>query len=237
MDLMGIRRGLLMGMTSGGRDLSVEAAIIMHTLSGDYENSLVTDVGVGALRYNYNLTGVSFPNCVKLRDSAFRNCTSLTKVYLPKVSAVGSGNNYIFSGCTSLVTVALPSITGFNSLPIGFKGDTALKTVDLGDHTGSITNQAFADCTAFDTLILRSSSSVWGLANINVFNNTKFASGGSGGTIYIPKAMYDHLGDGGSLDYKAATQWSTINGYGTITWAKIEGSQYENYYADGTAIN
>lgn len=49
----------------------------------------------------------------------------------------------------------------------------------------------------------------------------------TGGTIYIPKVLYDHLGDGTSLDYKAATNWSTVDGYGAITWAKIEGSAYE----------
>ena len=49
----------------------------------------------------------------------------------------------------------------------------------------------------------------------------------SSGTIYIQKVLYDRLGDGASLDYKAATNWSTVDGYGTITWAKIESSAYE----------
>jgi hypothetical protein len=222
----------------GGGDQTTEAKIIMQTLSGTYENTLVTVVGAGALRYNSGLTGISLPNCTQLKDSALRQCTGITAINFPKASNVGrGGQNYVFAGCTSLVTAVLPAIEQTGSLPLGFNGDTALKTVDLGDHSGGITNQAFAGCTSFDTLILRSSSSVWELGNTNVFNNTPFASGGTGGTIYIPKALYDHLGDGTSYDYKAATNWSTINGYGTITWAKIEGSQYENYYADGTTIS
>ena len=85
----------------------------------------------------------------------------------------------------------------------------------------------FTGSTLFNTLILRyATAPVW-LVNTNTFNNTCFKSGGSGGTIYIPKALYDHLGDNGSLDYKKATNWSTVDGYGTITWAKIEGSIYE----------
>lgn len=67
------------------------------------------------------------------------------------------------------------------------------------------------------------------LSNVIYFtsNSNVFASGGTGGTIYIPKSLYDHLGDGSEYDYKAATNWSTIDSYGTITWAQIEGSEYE----------
>ena len=92
----------------------------------------------------------------------------------------------------------------------------------------------FSGCSALTTLVLRGGKK--SLQNINAFNNTPFKSGGTGGTIYIPKALYDHLGDGTSNDYKATTNWSTINGYGTITWAKIEGSVYETQYVDGTPI-
>ena len=82
------------------------------------------------------------------------------------------------------------------------------------------------------------------LGNINAFANTPFKSGGTGGTIYIPKSLYDHLGDGTANDYKAATNWSTVDGYGTITWKSIESTHTDPnapidltlYYADGTPI-
>ena len=74
------------------------------------------------------------------------------------------------------------------------------------------------------------------LANANFITGTPFKSGGTGGTIYIPKVLYDELGTGSAKDFKAATNWSTIDGYGTITWAQIEGSQYDGYYADGSPI-
>ena len=69
-----------------------------------------------------------------------------------------------------------------------------------------------------------------------VSSNGIYIAGGSGGEIYIPKVLYDHLGDGTSSDYKAATNWSTVDARGTITWKQIEGSEYERYYADGTPI-
>lgn len=118
-----------------------------------------------------------------------------------------------------------------------FAGCTNLTVVELGSATaGKLISRCFDTCGSLNTLILRSTS-VEVLDAANAFDNrTPFASGGTGGTIYIPKSLYDHLGDGTSSDYKAATNWSTIDGYGTITWAKIEGSQYDGYYADGTPI-
>lgn len=109
------------------------------------------------------------------------------------------------------------------------------KVIDFGGDL-SITSVGFNGSTYLDTLIFRKSSGPVSLGNITHFGGTPFKSGGTGGTIYIPKVLYDELGTGSALDYKAATNWATIDGYGTITWAQIEGSQYENYYADGTPI-
>jgi len=64
--------------------------------------------------------------------------------------------------------------------------------------------------------------------NSNALNTSEyFKSGGTGGTIYIPRVLYNHLGDGSEYDYKSATNWSRFDSYGTITWAQIEGSEYE----------
>lgn len=146
-----------------------------------------------------------------------------------------NSGQYIFYNCTNLQTAVL---TGSNArLPSQtFLSCTSLTKVDLAGGINLRWGSSLSGATSLNVLVIRDSS-VIELGNTNVFNNTPFKSGGTGGTIYIPKALYDHLGDGGSYDYKAATNWSTINGYGTITWAKIEGSIYENAYADGTPIS
>lgn len=77
-----------------------------------------------------------------------------------------------------------------------------------------------------DTLVL-DAPFICTMSGVAAMNDTKFESGGDGGTIYIPKSLYDHLGDGTALDYKSATNWSALDGYGTVTWAQIEGSEYE----------
>ena len=192
------------------------------------------------------LTSFSFPNVTQCYDNAasyfFARCTGLTVIpanALPKFEKFNRSQS-VFEYCTNLTVVVLPSYYS-TAQNLQFRDCTKLKTVDLGNATipdpnSNLFNQSFfSGCTLFDTLILRHSY-VPKLGNINNFNGTPFASGGTGGTIYIPKSLYDHLGDNSSSDYKAASNWSTINGYGTITWAKIEGSIYETQYADGTAI-
>ena len=138
----------------------------------------------------------------------------------------------------------LPASSFQNSSVARFVGEKILHIGGQAFYNSSISEidvqgidnyaSVFAGCGSLQTIILRGTS-VTAIA-ANAFNASRFSNGGSGGTIYIPKALYDHLGDGTALDYKAATNWSTVDGYGTITWAQIEGSQYENYYVDGTPI-
>ena len=235
MDVMDMRRGLMMAQGKSGRDYSVEAAIIGKALEGRYENPLVTVVASFAF-YNANgLTSVSFPNCLSIEDSAFRNCANLTSAYVPRAS-INVSQNYAFGNCPKLERIALPAQRGNFGMPLAFQNDTALKVVDIGSNAGGFTNQSFVGCSSLDTLILRCAGSVWVMDNVNVFNGTRFASGGAGGTIYIPESLYSHIGDGTALDYTSANNWATVSGYGTITWAKIEGSPYEHTYADGTPV-
>lgn len=192
--------------TGGGGEAEI-AALIQRTAT-TIENNVATSVGA----------------------SAFNGYTALTSCKLPNVTTVWTG---AFQGCTGLTVIVFPSYNGrlySNSL----RQCSNLAAIDLKNPT-VLDSQAFASDAKLKTLVLRVTS-VPTLSNISCFNGTPFASGGSGGTIYIPKALYDHLGDGSSLDYKAATNWSIVNGYGNITWVQIEGSTYETQYADGTPV-
>lgn len=163
---------------------------------------------------------------------------TITLIY-PTSGTAQHVENYTISACGELLTIVIRGdILQLDSNAL--RGNGKLKTVDITNITVgnsyAIGQNVFYG-TKLDTLILRQSSVV-GLLNINAFtNSTEFRNGGAGGTIYIPKTLYDHLGDGSSLDYKADTNWATIDGYGTITWAKIEGGYYETHYADGTLVS
>lgn len=149
---------------------------------------------------------------------------------------IGTGNvgMYAFSYCPQIASVTIKSCNVVYAS--AFESCTGVTVVDYAPQNHFLSrNNILKSCSSLNTLILRKTA-ISAMSNINTLAGTPFASGGTGGTIYIPESLYDHLGDGTSSDYKAATNWSTYEGYGTITWAKIEGSIYENAYADGTSI-
>ena len=182
-----------------------------------------------------NLTTAIFPKLTSVSGYCFQGCTSLETVSMPTLASIGGDT---FNGCTSLEKIAFPQLSNNGANGNNYlRNCTKLKVVDLGGTPTMIGgHNNFNGDTLFDTLILRNTS-VIGLNNINNFTGTPFASGGTGGTIYIPKSLYDHLGDNSTSDYKAKANWTTIDGYGTITWAQIEGSYYETHYGDDTLIS
>lgn len=185
----------------------------------------VKALGDYALAGRKSLTGVKGFGIATIRTYAFSG-TSTRKICFPN-ALVGQNACRV----ADLEVAVIKSFEWYN----GCYNCKKLIKLDIGGTFSIRSAQNCDGCTALKTIILRANS-IAAMSNKSDLNNTPFASGGAGGTIYIPKALYDHLGDGSALDYKAATNWSTIDGYGTITWAKIEGSVYENAYADGTPI-
>lgn len=186
--------------------------------AADYTGAVVSDYAVSA-------RGGLFSK-VKWESACLKNLT---------IGGWVGNMGSLFSGNTWIQKIVLPSVEGI--WQECFRNCTSLTAVDLGPSCTQLGNtNVFYGDTVLTTIILRRTSIV-SLGNTNSFNGTPFKLGGTGGTIYIPKTLYDHLGDGTSDDYTVATNWSTIHGYGTITWAKIEGTIYENNYADGTPIS
>ena len=215
-------------ITTLGRNAFSNSDLISFTANG-----VTTSTGESLFSGCNYLEKVHIPNLGSFTsiNSYVSNCFRLKDYYVPKMEHIGTAT---FNQCDSLEYIAMPMVTTIYSS--GFVGCESLKAVDFGSVPSFIRGDVFKDCTSLDTIILRATS-LSSLGNINnIANNTPFSDGGSGGTIYIPKALYDELGTGSSLDYKAASNWSTIDAYGTITWAKIEGSKYENYYADGRGV-
>lgn len=169
---------------------------------------------------------INLPNFnTRTGDCFAKNCKKLVKASLPKTIYVGSRS---FEGCILLPLLVSQSATIIYSY--SFSGATSLKTVDFlgGDTSSGIGQHAFDNCSVFDTLIIRATGNVTKLGTTNAFTNTPFASGGTGGTIYVPDAMIS--------SYQSATNWSTILGYTNNQIKKIEGTIYETKYADGTPI-
>lgn len=201
-------------------------------ITGIYNNDIVENNFTALGRVFSKTTGAFSVRMPELRaiSTAYQiEASTITSLFAPKCVISGS---YAFRACSNLTTVICNYLNGY----LQFGNCQALSAVDLQSSSGKLDN-SFSDgagCPNLSTLILRGNT-ILTLQNTSTFNNTPFKSGGTGGTIYIPKTLYDALGSG-TNDYKAATNWSTVDAYGTITWAQIEGSYYETHYADGTTI-
>jgi hypothetical protein len=152
--------------------------------------------------------------------------TAITSIFASSVTCVGA---YAIQSCAALETFVSTKLNaGIGNY--GISKCTALDAIDLAGRTNSLTtyaNNAFNGDTHLTKLIIRGSA-VPTLGGTAAFTNTPFASGGSGGTLYVPSALIS--------DYQAASNWSTILGYATNSIVAIEGSIYETQYADGTPI-
>lgn len=172
--------------------------------------------------YCANLTSFSAPKATNVGDNLLKNDTVLVSVNMDALTDCGSD---FCNGCTSLQTIVLPSVKVIYARV--FRGCTNLETVDVLASTGFTNQNNFNGCTKLTKLIIRKNG-VATLSNINNFTGTPFASSGTGGEIYVPSAQISA--------YQSSNNWSTLNGYGTVTWKAIEGSYYETHYADGRTI-
>ena len=215
-------------------DITTLGKDVFYNYTGLQSASLpgVTSAGTEMFRGCTGLTSVSMDNLEVIPGTSFYGCTALTSASFPKLYKVGS---QAFYNCNHLTSFVIPVSSSSSDMESSaFNGCSLLESVDYAG--GKIQANAFSGCAALDVLVLRRSSGPVSLYNVNAFNNTPFKNGGTGGTIYIPESLYNALGTG-TNDYRAASNWSTVYGYGTITFAKIEGSYYETHYADGTVMS
>lgn len=151
-------------------------------------------------------------------DYMFRNCTNLESVSLPVLTNLGQAGSY-FEGCSKLTNVDLKTVTTGYIGSNMFKNCTLLAFADLGAPSARINANAFNGCSSLKTIVIRKADSVLPLYNINAFENSPFASGGTGGTLYVPQSLIS--------SYQSASNWSTILGYENNSIEAIEGSIYE----------
>lgn len=234
----------IQAIPTGGGGNDYLADYVQDTLT-TYSNSSVTMLKTRAFNFCTKLQSVSLPEVTTLSgDNTFNGSRALQSVYLPKVTIL---TTMCFNECYSLSTLVAPMVRyiGNNSLKktaletvcfpkyndnlasYSLESITPLKVVDL-NICNTINSKAFLNSASFNTLILRGASRASALANIDAFAGTPFASGGSGGTLYVPSALIS--------SYQSATNWSIILGYSTNSIQAIEGSIYETQYADGTPI-
>lgn len=169
------------------------------------------------------------PNITTLRGGAFAYCTGFKTLICHNVTNIAAAvlnDNRSEHLISPLVDVAFPKvreITGYL-----MQNWRKMGKLDLTACTSLGSNRGFENCYWMTVLVLRNSSVVT-LGHINVFTNTPFTGRQSRtADLYVPSALIS--------EYEQATNWSTILTNGYVTIHAIEGSQYENYYVDGTPI-
>lgn len=182
--------------TGGGADElnEIMAKFASRTLTEVYFEG-ITIINMGRI-FNAQtlLETIHLPNLEEITGwYTFEECHKLTSLVLPKLRTYGSNSGGVCKNCISLPMVDFPKL-------------------------GKICGGDFAGCVALKVLVLRLDK-VCTLANKNAFDGTPFASGGTGGTVYVPQALI--------AEYQQATNWSTLYSAGTCNFVAIEGSEYE----------
>jgi len=169
-----------------------------------------------------------------LRSLVFASCTSLQEVVLPNANNPSGFGTSAFQGCTALKGLVLPSQTG-NCYNTFADGCSNMEYYD-SKTAGMSQQNAFRNCSKLATIVIRKTDSVSTLNNINNLSGTPFASGGTGGTLYVPSALLS--------SYQSASNWSTILGYANNQIKSIESTHTDptapidltTHYADGSLI-
>lgn len=193
-----------------------------------WQFSKAKSIGNYAFRYCYGITGdVVLPATVtSIGQYSFASCDGIET--FTATGAISTLGTYTFNGASghvmALREIHMPNLGTSIALNLNFGSTTAanacqhLEICDIG-KAKSIAANTFANCYKLQTLIMRRTS-VTTCANVSAFLNTPLRGRNSlTAKVYVPEALID--------DYKAASVWTTLNGYGYIEWLPIEGSEYE----------
>lgn len=229
--------------TGGGGDTTNEDMLLSGELT-DYTNDRVKTIGNAVFYGNKTLVNVSFPNLESVTTNyVFEGCEKLKVINMPSLRILtsagfcrnckalelinfnsleqGSGGEQ-FRNCTSLKSARLPR---FKSGTVSFWDCTNLEFYDGGKELTNEESEThntylpdFENCANLKIVILRHKKLV-PINRLTHISGTPFASGGTGGTAYVPQALIE--------SYQTATNWSTLYAAGTCTFVAIEGSEYE----------
>jgi hypothetical protein len=132
-NLLWVAEALAGKAAGGGSNVDINElidAFITHTasgtlLGGNYTNDRITKVGHGAFYEDTTLTGFSGPNVTTVEDYAFRGCSKLTSLNLPKATKAGVSAFYQ----VNVPNLSLPEVTTMGTYTFG--GGTASQTITL----------------------------------------------------------------------------------------------------------
>ena len=125
------------------QDNTVLNSILNRSISGDYVNDNLNEVGSYAFANCNNLTTATFTKVTKIVKNAFSYCRSLESISLPEVKEIESSS---FNYCSSLESISMPKIEVLGSdkeLYGVFNSSYKMTTINLPSTIRSIGKNAF----------------------------------------------------------------------------------------------
>ena len=180
--------------------------------TGNYYNDRITRVSAYAFAYT-QFTSISLPNVETVGGSAFRECTSLTSVSLPSLTA--SDEYSVFYNCTSLKSVYLPLIG--KCANSNFYNCVSLESISLPNVT-ELGFATFQDCTSLINLDIPKLSTVdfsafqgcTSLISISFPNVTTISSNTFNNCTSLTSVQLPNVTSAGSGSFQNCTALFTI---------------------------
>lgn len=193
-----------------------------------FDEAFVKSIAGYKLR-NYNAAPslMVFREVTSIGSYAFYGISNSNNQIAVGLHKVTSTPGYAFTG-NGLVLV-LPKVTSLAKFT--FREGTPPKVIDIGPDLKTIVDGTFYNyySSNVETFILRSPTMV-SLASINSLGNYRGSKNAAcwHTNFVVPEDLIE--------SYQSATNWSSLISQNGMTFSALEGSEYENYYADGTPI-
>ena len=204
----------------GGGDVD---GIVDRSYTGALTLNTATNFGYGCFADMETSIDITATVATEIKERAFWYSKNLSRLYAPEVTKIGNSSFQYCGVNTGLsdTVIVLPKLATISSRANFDRGN--FKAIDLGPNLSALSPDCFYHNTGLQTvnaLILRKSDAVVTTPSTNAINGLR--------DVYVPSSLIS--------SYEAAANWAEQVTGGYITFHAIEGSIYENAYADGTPI-
>lgn len=159
-------------LTGGsGQDNTVLNSILDRSISGDYVNNDLTEIGGYAFYGCQHLTSATFKKLITVGRSSFSSCSSLKSISLPEVKEIKAT---AFNDC-GLTSISMPKIEILSSDndSWGIFDYCPITTINIPSTIKSIGKNAFESTSKLTTITINRSKdaisgSPWGATNATV---------------------------------------------------------------------
>lgn len=164
--------GAIKSLTGGsGQDNTVLNSILDRSISGDYVNNDVTEIGEAAFENCKNLTSATFTKVTKVCANAFSTTSSLKSISLPEVKTIES-QAFNWGALTSINMPKIEVLSTDNDW-WGLFDYCPIATINIPSTIKSIGKNAFENTNNLTTITIDRkagaiSGSPWGATNATV---------------------------------------------------------------------